>query len=201
MVNQLLTEMDGLDSRRSVFVIAATNRPELIDPAMLRPGRLDKLLYVPLPSSDERYSILCALSKKIKLASDVDLHAIAHNPHANGFSGADCAALLREAGLAVLRDGVLRRTVDDEDNKNSNDEIANEAPLQITAHHFQYAFEHVLPSVSKKDQARYDKLRDRMARARSRGGVEPTPSTTAKSTESSGGDASDVESSACPPIM
>ena len=178
MVNQLLTEMDGLDSRRSVFVIAATNRPELIDPAMLRPGRLDKLLYVPLPSSDERYSILCALSKKIKLASDVDLHAIAHNPHANGFSGADCAALLREAGLAVLRDGVLRRTVDDEDNKNSNDEIANEAPLQITAHHFQYAFEHVLPSVSKKDQARYDKLRDRMARARSRGGVEPTPSTT-----------------------
>jgi ribosome biogenesis ATPase len=200
-VNQLLTEMDGLDSRRSVFVIAATNRPELIDPAMLRPGRLDKLLYVPLPSSDERYSILCALSKKIKLASDVDLYAIAHNPHANGFSGADCAALLREAGLAVLRDGVLRRTVDDEDNKNSNDEIANEAPLQITAHHFQYAFEHVLPSVSKKDQARYDKLRDRMARARSRGGVEPTPSTTAKSTESSGGDASVVESSACPPIM
>lgn len=195
MVNQLLTEMDGLDSRRSVFVIAATNRPELIDPAMLRPGRLDKLLYVPLPSSDERYSILCALSKKIKLASDVDLHAIAHNPHANGFSGADCAALLREAGLAVLRDGVLRRTVDDDDNnKNSNDEIKKEAPLQITAHHFQYAFEHVLPSVSKKDQARYDKLRDRMARARSRGGVESTTSTTAKSTESGGGDASDVES-------
>jgi ribosome biogenesis ATPase len=202
VVNQLLTEMDGLDSRRSVFVIAATNRPELIDPAMLRPGRLDKLLYVPLPSSDERYSILCALSKKIKLASDVDLHAIAHNPHANGFSGADCAALLREAGLAVLRDGVLRRTVDDDDNnKNSNDEIKKEAPLQITAHHFQYAFEHVLPSVSKKDQARYDKLRDRMARARSRGGVESTPSTTAKSTESGGGDASDVENSACPPIM
>jgi ribosome biogenesis ATPase len=192
--------MDGLDSRRSVFVIAATNRPELIDPAMLRPGRLDKLLYVPLPSSDERYSILCALSKKIKLASDVDLHAIAHNPHANGFSGADCAALLREAGLAVLRDGVLRRTVDDEDNKNSNDEIKNDAPLQITAHHFQYAFEHVLPSVSKKDQARYDKLRDRMARARSRGGVEST-STAAKSAQSGGGDASDVESSACPPIM
>lgn len=50
MVNQLLTEMDGLDDRRNVFVIAATNRPDIIDPAMLRPGRLDKLLYVPLPS-------------------------------------------------------------------------------------------------------------------------------------------------------
>lgn len=178
---------------------------------MLRPGRLDKLLYVPLPSSDERYSILCALSKKIKLASDVDLHAIAHNPHANGFSGADCAALLREAGLAVLRDGVLRRTdpkLDDDNNNSSNDDndittkkSKKEAPLQITAHHFQYAFEHVLPSVSKKDQARYDKLRDRMARARSRGGVESTTATTAASTESGGGDASDVESSVCPPVM
>jgi ribosome biogenesis ATPase len=186
VVNQLLTEMDGLDSRRSVFVIAATNRPELIDPAMLRPGRLDKLLYVPLPSSDERYSILCALSKKVKLAADVDLRAIAHNPNANGFSGADCAALLREAGLAVLRDGVLRRT-DPNSGHGEEDEsrVVTEAepPLQITAHHFRYAFEHVLPSVSTKDQARYDKLRDRMARARTR----PT------SAGGGNGDASDVE--------
>ena len=189
VVNQLLTEMDGLDSRRSVFVIAATNRPELIDPAMLRPGRLDKLLYVPLPSSDERYSILCALSKKVKLASDVDLHAIAHNPHANGFSGADCAALLREAGLAVLRDGVLRRTDPNQGHDDNGEEDEGrvvtepEPPLQITAHHFRYAFEHVLPSVSTKDQARYDKLRDRMARARTR----PT------SAGGGSGDASDVE--------
>ena len=196
VVNQLLTEMDGLDSRRSVFVIAATNRPELIDPAMLRPGRLDKLLYVPLPSSEERYSILCALSKKVKLAADVDLHAIAHNPHAHGFSGADCAALLREAGLAVLRDGMLRRTdpkpgnddgeVDDDKN---NVERKTEPPLQITAHHFLYAFEHVLPSVSTRDQARYDKLRDRMAQARTRGGVGSSPS----STGGGSGDVSDVE--------
>jgi ribosome biogenesis ATPase len=160
-------------------------------------GRLDKLLYVPLPSSDERYSILCALSKKVKLASDVDLHAIAHNPHANGFSGADCAALLREAGLAVLRDGVLRRTDPkaghddgemDDDRNNAKKKI--DQPLQITAHHFQYAFEHVLPSVSKRDQARYDKLRDRMARARTRGGVGSTTSSTVDSI----GDVSDVES-------
>ena len=175
--------------------------PQLIDPAMLRPGRLDKLLYVPLPSPDDRHSILCALSKTVKLGSDVDLHAIAHNPHASGFSGADCAALLREAGLAVLRDGVLSRTkksstasdtsMNDNDNDNKKEETA--APLQITAHHFQYAFEHVLPSVSKKDQARYDKLRDRMARARTRGGA-GAPS------ESAGkGDASDIEGSAALP--
>ena len=54
----MLTEMDGLDERRDVFVIAATNRPDIIDPAMLRPGRLDKLLYVPLPTNEERLSIL-----------------------------------------------------------------------------------------------------------------------------------------------
>lgn len=172
VVNQLLTEMDGLDSRRSVFVIAATNRPELIDPAMLRPGRLDKLLYVPLPSPDDRYSILKALGVSVKLASDVNLHTIAHDSRANGFSGADCAALLREAGLAVLRDGILGKTTtphaDDADDESKDESL----PLQITSSHFQYAFDHVLPSVSKKDQSRYDKLRDRMARARTRATTE-----------------------------
>ncbi len=164
---------------------------------MLRPGRLDKLLYVPLPSPDDRHSILCALSKTVKLGSDIDLHAIAHNPHASGFSGADCAALLREAGLAVLRDGVLSRTkksvsTDTIMNEDGDDKKEEAAPLQITAHHFQYAFEHVLPSVSKKDQARYDKLRDRMARARTRGGAGAT-------SESGKGDASDIEGSAALP--
>jgi ribosome biogenesis ATPase len=186
VVNQLLTEMDGLDSRRSVFVIAATNRPELIDPAMLRPGRLDKLLYVPLPSPEDRLSILRALSTKIKLAPDVDLHAIAHNPHATGFSGADCAALLREAGLAVLRDGVLNRA--SLKSGGSVEEKKETAPMQITANHFKYAFDHVLPSVSKKDQARYDKLRDRMARARTRGGA-------GSNVVGGKGDVSDVEGS------
>ena len=153
-------------------------------------GRLDKLLYVPLPLPDDRYSILCALSKTIKLAPDVDLYAIAHNPNTNGFSGADCAALLREAGLAVLRDGILRRTRSQQQTEQDGEEDMKEkTPLQITAHHFQYAFEHVLPSVSKKDQARYDRLRDRMARARTRGGA---GSTSAGGT----GDASDVEGSA-----
>jgi ATP-dependent 26S proteasome regulatory subunit len=75
-VNQRLTEMDGLESRRSVFVIAATNRPELIDPAMMRPGLLDKLLYVPLPTSEERVSIPRALAAKVTLGCDVDLEMV-----------------------------------------------------------------------------------------------------------------------------
>jgi len=162
VVNQLLTEMDGLESRRSVFVIAATNRPELIDPAMMRPGRLDKLLYVPLPTPDDRVSILKALAKRVNLSPDVNLDEIARSPRADCFSGADCAALLREAGLAVLRDSAAARV-------NGETKVG---PLQVCRNHFDYAFDHVMPSVSKKDQKMYDRMRDRMARARSRtGGV------------------------------
>ncbi|CAB9529521.1 metalloprotease FTSH [Seminavis robusta] len=170
VVNQLLTEMDGLESRRSVFVIAATNRPELIDPAMMRPGRLDKLLYVPLPSVDDRVSILTALSAKVKFGPDVVLDTIGRSEKANGYSGADCAALLREAGLAVLKEDLERK------------EKREGVDLCIEARHFDYAFDHVMPSVSKKDQARYDRIRHRMARARTRG----TASDLSEGTEQTG---------------
>jgi len=170
VVNQLLTEMDGLDSRRSVFVIAATNRPELIDPAMLRPGRLDKLLYVPLPQPADRAAILKALGKNVKLGTGVDLEAIAHSQRAEGYSGADCAALLREAGLSVLRDVALVERGFRK--KSEGDKSTTTSKLEIGMEHFNYAFNHVMPSVSKRDQAKYDKIRDRMARARTRGGVD-----------------------------
>mmetsp|Transcript_21923 Transcript_21923/g.60963 ORF Transcript_21923/g.60963 Transcript_21923/m.60963 type:complete len:852 (+) Transcript_21923:160-2715(+) len=157
VVNQLLTEMDGLDSRRSVFVIAATNRPELIDPAMMRPGRLDKLLYVPLPEAADRISILKALGAKVKLGDDVNIEKIAGSQRANGYSGADCAALLREAGLAVIKEHAL-----------SDDDDGKKVEMCIHSRHFDEAFRAVMPSVSKKDQKRYDRIRDRMASARTR---------------------------------
>eukprot|EP00535_Pseudo-nitzschia_heimii_P002194 CAMPEP_0197185230 /NCGR_PEP_ID=MMETSP1423-20130617/11481_1 /TAXON_ID=476441 /ORGANISM="Pseudo-nitzschia heimii, Strain UNC1101" /LENGTH=836 /DNA_ID=CAMNT_0042636239 /DNA_START=193 /DNA_END=2703 /DNA_ORIENTATION=- len=175
VVNQLLTEMDGLESRRSVFVIAATNRPELIDPAMMRPGRLDKLLYVSLPAPKDRVSILKAISSNIKFSPDVDLHKIGTSPKAEGYSGADCAALLREAGLAVLKESSGKDVSANGRNESEvGSETENEKPaldLCIRPNHFDYAFAHVVPSVSRKDQARYHRMRDRMARARSRGAV------------------------------
>lgn len=173
VVNQLLTEMDGLDGRRSVFVIAATNRPELIDPAMMRPGRLDKLLFVPLPTPEDRVSILRALAANIALAEDVDFESIGMSARANGFSGADCAALLREAGLAVLKE-------DAEMDTSEGPEIRN---LQVSARHFDVAFNTVMPSVTKKEEARYQRIRDRMSNARSRGSVtdtEEAPDATSK---------------------
>ena len=105
-VNQLLTELDGLEPRRHVFIIAATNRPDMIDPAMLRPGRLDKLLYVPLPVASERTEILRTTTKKMPLADDVSLEAVAADPRAEGLSGADLAGLTREAAMLGLRDAM-----------------------------------------------------------------------------------------------
>ena len=99
VVNQLLTEMDGLEDRKQIFIIAATNRPDIIDPAMLRPGRLDKLLYVPLPDFNDRCSILETITKNLKLDKDIELNKINMDKRMEGFSGADIAALVREAQL------------------------------------------------------------------------------------------------------
>lgn len=89
--------MDGLDERRDVFVIAATNRPDIIDPAMLRPGRLDKLLYVPLPTSEDRLQILQTLTRSLPLDPSLDLVPVACSSSCDGYSGADLSALVREA--------------------------------------------------------------------------------------------------------
>jgi ribosome biogenesis ATPase len=85
VVNTLLTELDGLNDRKGVYMVAATNRPDIIDPAMIRPGRLDHQLFVALPSSSERNEILRTLTKKTPLAPDVDLMQIAEDPRARNF--------------------------------------------------------------------------------------------------------------------
>jgi len=128
-------------------------------------------LYVPLPLPADRLSILIALSQKVNVAKDVDLKAIAYDSRAEGYSGADCAALLREAGLAVLRDLPRKMETNDHHTNVTHDpstEAFVEASLQIRIKHFEYAFAHVLPSVGKKDKANYEKVRERMARARAR---------------------------------
>ena len=76
VVNQLLTEMDGVGERKDVYIIAATNRPDIIDPAILRPGRLGKLLYVPIPDTNDRISILKTHARNVPLSEDVNLNSI-----------------------------------------------------------------------------------------------------------------------------
>ena len=103
VINQVLTEMDGVGAKKNVFIIGATNRPDIIDPAILRPGRLDKLLYCPLPTAEGRADILAAAARKMPLAADVALPAIAADARCRGFSGADLASLAREAAVGALR--------------------------------------------------------------------------------------------------
>lgn len=101
VVAALLTELDGIEPLRNVVVLGATNRPDLIDPALLRPGRLEKLVFVEPPDTDARREILCTAGKSVPLSADVDLDALA--AELDGYSAADCVALLREAALTAMR--------------------------------------------------------------------------------------------------
>jgi transitional endoplasmic reticulum ATPase len=104
VVAALLTELDGVEALRNVVVIGATNRPDLVDPALLRPGRLERLVYVPPPDGDARAAILRASAKSVPLDEEVDLAALGAD--LEGFSAADCAALVREAALAAMRESM-----------------------------------------------------------------------------------------------
>jgi transitional endoplasmic reticulum ATPase len=134
MVNQILSEMDGLVSLKNVVVIGATNRPELIDPALLRPGRFDRSVYIPIPDRAAREEIFKVHTKKMPLDEGVDLKVLAERTE--GYTGADIAAVCREAALSALR----------EDMK----------PKKIQMKHFEAALKAIQPSVSKEDLLRYD---------------------------------------------
>ncbi|MFY1689505.1 AAA family ATPase [Plantactinospora sp. WMMB782] len=109
VVAALLTELDGVEQLRNVVVVGATNRPDLVDPALLRPGRLERLVYVPPPDGAARAEILRAAARSVPLAEEVELAALAEE--LDGFSAADCAALVREAALAAMRESLEASTV------------------------------------------------------------------------------------------
>ncbi len=112
-LNQLLAEMDGFDPATGVVVLAATNRPEILDPALLRPGRFDRQVTIPLPNLSERAAILAVHVRGKHLAPDVDLNAVARGTP--GFSGADLANLANEAAIAAARSNTIVVTAADFD--------------------------------------------------------------------------------------
>eukprot|EP01080_Neovahlkampfia_damariscottae_P011702 gene11702-4936_t len=154
VVNQLLTEMDGVESRKMVYVVAATNRPDIIDPAMLRPGRLDKLLFVPLPNEKARLEILKTVSRKTPLNKDINLKSISKSCEL--FSGADIQALVKEAAICCYKEQVLKKK-----NQMKDDE---DEEISVKMKHFQQALKKVSPSVSEKDIAFFEKLRQQFNR-------------------------------------
>ncbi|MEM4833041.1 MAG: CDC48 family AAA ATPase [Sulfolobales archaeon] len=110
IVNQLLAELDGIQNLKNVVVLGATNRVDLIDPALLRPGRFDRVIYVPPPDKKARYEILKIHTRNVPLGTDVDLEKIAELTE--GYSGADLEALVREAVMMALRESFSVRPVE-----------------------------------------------------------------------------------------
>lgn len=162
VVNQLLTEMDGIEDRKGVFLMAATNRPDIVDPAVLRPGRLDKILYVGLPAEADRTDILRALTKNRSqppLAEDVDLALIARLTE--GYTGADLAGLVRQASLQTLKDSIdACSTREEQDNSPSSDAPEEtEEQLLVELKHFQEAIRNIKPSVNEEDKKHYERLK------------------------------------------
>ena len=104
VISQFLTEIDGLESLSDVVILAGTNRPDIIDPALLRPGRFDRIIHVSAPDLEGRKDILDIYTRRMPLADDVDLEEIAKLT--DGFVGSDIEALCREAGILALRENI-----------------------------------------------------------------------------------------------
>ncbi|XP_023302849.2 nuclear valosin-containing protein-like isoform X1 [Lucilia cuprina] len=154
VVNQLLTEMDGVEDRQGVYILAATNRPDIIDPAILRPGRLDTILYVGLPELQDRIEILKANTKsgtKPVLAADVSFEVLASLT--DGYTGADLAGLVRQASMLALKESLNNTDLKLDD-------------LCVNQGHFTKAIQMLRPSVSAQDRKVYDKLRLKYAAPR-----------------------------------
>ncbi|MEM1688021.1 MAG: CDC48 family AAA ATPase [Nanopusillaceae archaeon] len=154
IVNQLLTELDGISSRGDVVVIAATNRPDMIDPALLRPGRIDRIIYVPPPDYEARLEILKIHTRGMPLDLDVNLEEIAKITE--GYSGADLELLVKEAAIFAMREAI-------DEVKGNKKEIGEEELLKevekkdikVKMKHFKLALEKVKPSITKEMEQFY----------------------------------------------
>jgi len=156
VVNTILTELDGLSDRSGVYVIGATNRPDAIDPAVRRPGRLGKSLFIGLPTSEDRVEIIKMLTNKTPLADDVDVTNLGKDSRCEGFSGADLADLVREAATVALRGTVLVATK--ERVEPGRQEVQEEGRIKVTMADFDKAFAVVKPSITKKQAGEYKNM-------------------------------------------
>ncbi|QKY16990.1 CDC48 family AAA ATPase [Halorubrum sp. CBA1229] len=155
VVSQLLTELDGLESLEDVVVIATTNRPDLIDSALLRPGRLDRHVHVPVPDEEARRKILEVHTRDKPLADDVDLDALARKT--DGYVGADLEAVAREASMNASREfigSVSREEV--------GESVGN---VRVTMQHFENALDEVNPSVTPETRERYEEIEKQFKRS------------------------------------
>lgn len=161
VINQLLTEMDGVGSKKNLFFIGATNRPEILDEAIIRPGRLDQLIYIPLPDLPSRVSILKANLRKTPVAKDVDLNFI--GSITERFSGADLTEVCQKAAKAAIRDSIeaeSKMKVAMEMNPDQEENLAQFDPVpEITRKHFEEALAGARISVKDSDLEKYNQFK------------------------------------------
>jgi len=174
VINQILTEMDGMGAKKNVFIIGATNRPDIIDPAILRPGRLDQLIYIPLPDLPSRVAILRANLKRSPLAPDVDLEFLAEKT--NGFSGADLTEICQRACKLAIRESIEKdieaQRAKEEKAAKGEDAMETEEvdPVpEITRLHFEEAMRFARRSVSDNDIRKYEMFAQTLVQSRGLG--------------------------------
>jgi len=151
VVSQLLTELDGLEELEDVVVVATTNRPDLIDSALLRPGRLDRHVHVPVPDEDARRKIFEVHTQHKPLADDVDLDELARRT--DGYVGADIEAVCREASMAASREFI--------GSVSHEDIVTSVGNVRVSMDHFEAALDEVNPSVTEETRERYEEIERR----------------------------------------
>uniref|UniRef100_A0A4W4HBX0 Transitional endoplasmic reticulum ATPase n=1 Tax=Electrophorus electricus TaxID=8005 RepID=A0A4W4HBX0_ELEEL len=167
VINQILTEMDGMSSKKNVFIIGATNRPDIIDPAILRPGRLDQLIYIPLPDEKSRMAILKANLRKSPIAKDVDLDFLAKMT--NGFSGADLTEICQRACKLAIRESIeneIRRERERQTNPSAMEVEEDDPVPEIRKDHFEEAMRFARRSVSDNDIRKYEMFAQTLQQSR-----------------------------------
>jgi len=151
IVNQILTEIDGVGAKKSVFCIAATNRPDMIDPALTRPGRLDQLVYLPLPDAASRLAILKSCTRKSPLGDDVDLDQLSEEM--DGFSGADITEVCQRSAKLAIRQLIF----------DSEAGLPTESSCSlISRSHFDSAMQVARRSVSASDVKKFERFKKSM---------------------------------------
>jgi len=160
VINQILTEIDGVGARKNVFVIGATNRPDILDPAVIRPGRLDQLIYIPLPDLKSRLAIFQAALRKAPLDPKIDLMVLARSTH--GFSGADITEVCQTATKLAVREAILA----EERKQQEEDETASSTTFLLTKRHFNVAMTKARKSVGEDDLLLFEEFSDKQKAGR-----------------------------------
>ena len=159
VINQLLSEIDGIGSGKTLFIIGATNRPDILDPGIMRPGRLDQLIYIPLPDRDSRISIFKANLRKSPVADDITFEQLADVTE--GFSGADITEICQRAAKNAIRDAITadierqKRVEDGELTQEEADALPDPVPY-ITRGHFEASMSKARRSVTPEVVQQYD---------------------------------------------